>query len=63
MEMLFVGPMPPKDFLKILLNVDHDTDNPIIDLSPFQKFFGGSGRARNAPTICKHSILLHYLHD
>jgi hypothetical protein len=39
MEMLFVGPMPPKDFLKILLNVDHDTDKP-IDLSPFQKVSG-----------------------
>jgi len=39
MEMLFVGPMPPKDFLKILLNVDHDTDKP-IDLGPFQKVSG-----------------------
>jgi len=37
MEMLFVGPMPPKDFLKILLDVN--TDNP-IDLSPFQKVSG-----------------------
>ena len=37
--MLFVGPMPPKDFLKILLNVDHDTDKP-IDLGPFQKVSG-----------------------
>jgi len=35
-EVLFVGPMPSKDFLSILLNVNHDTDKP-IDLSPFLK--------------------------
>ena len=44
MEMLFVGPMPPKDFLKILLNVDHDTDKP-IDISPFQKISGAGKEA------------------
>ena len=44
MEMLFVGPMPPKDFLKILLSVDHDTDKP-IDLNPFQKVSGAGNES------------------
>ena len=56
MEMSFVGPMPPKDFLKILLNVDHDTNKP-IDLCLFQKVSG----AQNEPEMHQQfvSILLY----
>jgi hypothetical protein len=46
MEMSFVGPMPPKDFLMILLNVDHDTDK-LIDPTPFEKVSG----AQNEPEM------------
>jgi len=46
MEMLFVGPMPPKDFLMILLNVDHDTDK-LIDPTPFEKV----SEAQNEPEM------------
>ena len=63
MEMLFVGPMLPKDFLKILLNVDHNSDKP-IDLSPFQKVSG----AQNEPEMHQQFVsILFYcvtsIHD
>jgi len=38
--------MPPKDFLTILLDIDHDTDKP-IDPSPFEKVSG----AQNEPEM------------
>ena len=58
MEMSFVGPMPPKDFLTILLNVDHDTDKP-IDPSAFEKVSG----AQNEPEMHQKfvSILFYFV--
>jgi len=63
MEMLFVGPMPPKGFLSILLNVNHDTDKP-IDPSPLQ---GVSGAQDEPEMYQKFVSILFYcitsIHD
>jgi len=58
MEMSFVGPMPPKDFLTMLLDIDHDTDKP-IDPSPFEKVSGAQNESEMHQKFVR--ILFYYV--
>ena len=57
-EILFVRPMPPKDFFGILLNVSHDANNlKPIDLSPFHRVSG----AQDEPEMHQQSVSILFI--